>query len=162
MLPLLLVALSVGPGGTAPPLRSLELVQTPAGFGTIPPNRPRVVEFWATWCGQCVEQIPRWNELAGRFRARIDFVAITAEDPETVTAFLKKRPMAGWVGLDLDGTAHESYEVDSVPRTFLVDARGSVRAVTTLAALQNADLEALAAGGAVLAGAPSAQQPGAG
>lgn len=149
MLPLLLTALSLGAGDAAPPLNSLELLQTPPGeetVGRVPRNTPMVVEFWATWCGPCVEQIPRWNALAQKFRGRVQFVAVTAEDPETVAGFLLKRPMAGWVALDLDGAAHESYGVEAVPRAFVVDARGVVRAATSLSTLRDSDLEALIAG----------------
>jgi thiol-disulfide isomerase/thioredoxin len=142
MLPVLLVALSLSAGDAAPPLNSLELLNGTA----VPRNTPTVIEFWATWCGPCVEQIPRWNALAQKFSGRAQFVAVSAEDPETVTEFLKKRPMAGSVALDLDGVVHKSYGVETIPRTFLVDARGVVRAVTTLSALRDADLEALVAG----------------
>lgn len=149
MLPLVLAALSLSAGDAAPPLNSLELLQTPPGAesaGRVPRNTPLVIEFWATWCGPCVAQIPRWNALAEKFKGRLQFVAITAEDPEVVSEFLKERQMAGWVALDLDGAVHDSYGVETVPRTFLVDARGVVRAVTTLSALRDADVESLVAG----------------
>ncbi|HXN49013.1 MAG TPA: TlpA disulfide reductase family protein [Bryobacteraceae bacterium] len=155
MLPVLLAALSLSAGDAAPPLSRLELLN---GTG-LPRNAPMVVEFWATWCGPCVEQIPRWNSLALRFKGQVQFVAVSAEDPETVTEFLKKRPMAGWVALDLEGTVHQAYGVEGIPRTFLVDARGVVRAVTTISALREADLEALVAGRALQA---QAKPPGSG
>ncbi len=139
---MLLAALSLSAGDAAPPLTRLE----PLNGTALARNTPLVVEFWATWCGPCVEQIPRWNSLAQRFKGKIQFVAITAEDPDTVAEFLKKRPMEGWLALDLDGTVHQDYGVEGIPRTFLLDARGVVRAVTTISALREADLQALAAG----------------
>jgi len=142
VLPVLLAALSLGAGDAAPPLNGLEFLN-----GTSPaPNTPMVVEFWATWCGPCVEQIPHWNSLALTFKGRIQFVAISAEDPETVEEFLKKRPMAGLVALDPDGTVHQAYGVAGIPSTFVVDGKGTVRAVTTLSALRDSDLQALIAG----------------
>ncbi len=152
MLSLVLAALSLSAGDAAPPLNSLELLQTPPGAASgsrLPRNTPLVIEFWATWCGPCVEQIPRWNALAESFKGRAQFIAVTAEDPETVAEFLKKRPLAGWVALDLEGAVHDSYGVEAVPRTFVVDARGVVRAVTRLSALPDAGLEALLAGRAL-------------
>ena len=139
---MILAALSLSVGDAAPPLNRLELVNGTA----LPRNTPMVVEFWATWCGPCVEQIPRWNALAQRFRGQIQFIAISAEDPETVAEFLKKRPMAGWVALDLDGTVHQAYGVEAIPRTFVLDARGVVRGVTTLSTLRDSDLQAFVAG----------------
>ena len=148
MFPLLIVALSLAAGDAAPPLNTLELLRRPPAFERaqmVPRNRPTVVEFWATWCAPCVEQIPRWNALAERFKGRIEFIAITADDPDTVASFLKKRPMAGWIALDSDGTVHSAYAVASLPDTFLVDSHGVVRGVTTFSQLRDVDLESLAA-----------------
>ncbi len=148
MYPLLIAALSLAAGDAAPPLNTLELLQRPPAFERaqmVPRNRPTVIEFWATLCAPCAGQIPRWNALAERFRGQIEFIAITADDPDTVASFLKKRPMAGWIALDPDGLAHSAYGVASLPYTFLVDAHGVVRGVTTLSQLRESDLESLAA-----------------
>ena len=161
MLALLVAAASLSAGQAAPPLRSLEIVQAPAqvrGGWQLPQGKPLVLQFWATWSAPSVEQTPRWNALAEKFKDRVTFVAISAEDPEVVTEFLKQRPVAGWVALDLDGAAHQAYGVDTIPRTIMVDAGGVVRAVTRLTALREADLEALAAGRAI----HLAAQPGPG
>jgi thiol-disulfide isomerase/thioredoxin len=161
MLALLVAAVSLSAGQAAPPLRSLEIVQAPAGVHggwELPQGKPLVLQFWATWNAPSVEQIPRWNALAEKFKDRVTFIAISAEDPEVVSEFLKQRGVAGWVALDLDGALHRSYGVDTIPRTFVVDARGVVRAVTRLGALREADLEALAAGRAI----HPAEQPGPG
>ncbi len=161
MLALLVAAASLSAGQAAPPLRSLEIVQAPAGVHggwQLPRGKPLVLQFWATWSAPSVEQIPRWNALADKFKDRVTFIAISAEDPEVVTEFLKRRTLAGWVALDLDGALDRSYEVDTIPRTFVVDAGGVVRAVTRLSALREADLEALAAGRAI----HPVEQPGPG
>ena len=161
MLALLVAAASLSAGQAAPPLRSLEIVQAPVGVHggwQLPRGKPLVLQFWATWSGPSVEQIPRWNALAEKFKDRVSFVAISAEDPEVVAEFLKQRPLAGWVALDLDGALHRSYGIDTIPRTIVVDAGGVVRAVTRLTALREADLEALAAGRAI----HPAEQPGPG
>src|ERR1700690_858743 len=133
MLALLVAAASLSAGQTAPPLRSLEIVQAPAGLHggwRLPQGKPMVLQFWATWSAPSVDQIPRWSALAEKFKDRVSFIAISAEDPEVVSEFLKQRPVAGWVALDLDGALGRSYGVDTIPRTIVVDAGGVVRAVT--------------------------------
>jgi thiol-disulfide isomerase/thioredoxin len=151
MLALFLALASLGVGETAPPLDTLELLQSPGVVGRLAwrEKQPMVVQFWATWCEACLGQIPHWNTLARKFTGRVRFVSISAEDPETVGAFLKKRPIAGWVALDLEGTAHQSWGAETIPVTFLVDAQGMVLARTSLSALREEDLEALAAGRAM-------------
>jgi thiol-disulfide isomerase/thioredoxin len=111
---------------------------------------------WATWCGPCVEQIPQWNALVERYRGYpIQFIALSSEEAEDVEAFLQKRPMAGTVELDPDGSIFNAYRVDSVPRTVLVDGKGIIRGITTLPQLTDRDIQALLAGRNI--GAPERQ-----
>src|SRR5437870_3097657 len=44
-----------------------------------------VLEFWATWCGPCVDSIPHLNELVDKFAGRpIEFLSVTDEDSAVV------------------------------------------------------------------------------
>src|SRR6266446_6561216 len=60
-------------GSSAPPLTLQKVLQAPEGIhGTWEELRGQavVIEFWATWCGGCVDNIPHLNELAERFASR--------------------------------------------------------------------------------------------
>ncbi|HEX2163970.1 MAG TPA: TlpA disulfide reductase family protein, partial [Thermoanaerobaculia bacterium] len=91
-------------------------------------GRAVVVDFWATWCLPCVEDLPRWNamvdELAGE---PVTFVTITDEPAAAVERFLEERRLAGWIGLDRDGSALDAFGVIGFPRAVLIDSRGVVR-----------------------------------
>ena len=54
-----------------------------------------VVNFWATWCGPCLKEMPELSELDRR-RDDIDVVGLAYEDiePADMQAFLKQRPVA--------------------------------------------------------------------
>lgn len=41
------------------------------------PGRFRVVEFWATWCGPCIQTIPHLTELAKKHKDKVDFVGVS-------------------------------------------------------------------------------------
>ncbi len=90
-----------------------------------------VLEFWATWCGPCVGAIPHLNELADAFRDEpVRFLSVTDEDAGKVSAFLGKREMKSWIGLDTDKSMLKAYDIRAIPRTFLVDRQGRIAAVT--------------------------------
>ncbi len=61
-------------GNSAPPLSFKQILQAPAGGrGTWEELKGQavVLEFWATWCGGCVDNIPHLNELAAEFKSSL-------------------------------------------------------------------------------------------
>jgi thiol-disulfide isomerase/thioredoxin len=126
----LFVALSPLPGQVrigqqAPDLIPREVLQgrlDHAGKG-----RARLLEFWATWCGPCIDTIPHLNELANQFASRdIDFVSITAEDRAPVETFLKTHPIRGVIALDPGERIKQTYGGHGIPTTVLIDRNGRV------------------------------------
>jgi len=88
-------------------------------------GKPVVIEFWATWCGYCIEEIPRLNALAEKFRDA-QFISITDEPASLVEPFLAKRPIHGQVALDRNGSTFKAYGIEGRPQTVLVDKNGVV------------------------------------
>lgn len=92
----------------------------------------QVVDFWATWCDPCRDQLPALERLA-RARAaeglRVYAVAVD-EDRAQLDAFLAATPLGLTVLWDKGGARHsERLDVQRLPTTFLVDRAGVVRAV---------------------------------
>jgi uncharacterized protein (TIGR03435 family) len=106
-----------------------------------------VIEMWATWCGVCVDAIPHLNELAEKFKGRpVVFLSVTDEESGVVEAFLKKRPISGWVGIAHAASPLSDYGVYGIPATFLIDATGNLAGNTDPAVLSAPMLESLIAG----------------
>ncbi len=92
-------------------------------------GRVTLVNFWATWCPPCVQEIPSMNRLAAAYDAK-DFGIVSVnfkEDPEHVLAFLKRVNVDFPVLLDRDGLASARWKVFAFPSTFLLDRRGNMR-----------------------------------
>ncbi len=138
------------PAKPAPPLSVKHWIQPrekPASNWQDLRGKMVVVEFWATWCGPCVEAIPHLNELSRKFRDRgVQFLSVTDEDAATVEKFLKKRPIDGWVALDTDHSMFDAYGVQGVPRTAFVDANGSLLSLSGVDQLTEAVLEEMLTG----------------
>jgi hypothetical protein len=90
-----------------------------------------MLDFWATWCGPCVEELPLLVEMADEYRDKgVVFYAVNQqEDADTIRAFLEEKKLNLTVALDLDGTAGEAYHVAGIPVLALIDKAGLVQSV---------------------------------
>lgn len=92
-------------------------------------GRVTLVNFWATWCPPCVEEIPSMNRLAGRYGAN-DFEIVSINFQETgehVREFMRRVAVDFPVLLDLDGQVAADWQVFAFPSSFLLDRSGRIR-----------------------------------
>jgi peroxiredoxin len=86
-----------------------------------------LLNFWATWCGPCEEEMPGLEALHQRFNER-NFVLLTIsvdyEGLKHVREFINKRHYTFPVLLDPKGETLDLFEVKGVPTTFLIDKTG--------------------------------------
>lgn len=116
-------------GAPPPPLSLDRVLQAPQGTEVSwPALRGKVVvlEFWATWCGPCVAEIPHLNQLADDFAGKVQFISVDDEADGVVKKFLVSHPMHTWIGLDAVGTTFKSFNVESRPKTIVIDATGQI------------------------------------
>lgn len=89
-----------------------------------------LVNFWATSCVACVEEMPRmieaWKKFAPRGYETIA-VAMSYDHPNLVADFAQKRSLPFRVALDGDGAVARGFgNVNVTPTTFLIDRRGRI------------------------------------
>ncbi len=94
-------------------------------------GHPVLLNFWASWCGPCVEELPALARLAER--EAHDGLRILAvnyrEEPDAVQRFLARSPVALDVALDRDGAAAKAFDAHVFPTTVAIGADGRVRFV---------------------------------
>jgi len=140
-------------GTPAPPLDSLQLLQAPLGaradWASLK-GKVVVLEFWATWCSPCVASLPHLNQLVESLDpAKFQFISIDDEDLKAVQAFLGKKKMDGWVGVDTSGGVVAWYGITARPTSIIIDGSGRIVAATEIDSVSAADLQAVAEGKSV-------------
>ena len=97
---------------------------TPLTLATLR-GKVTVVEFWATWCGPCVEGIPHLNELRQRYaNKQFQLLSLVQEGHETMGPFLARKQVAYPIGLESESL--ESYGITGIPWAFVIDANGKI------------------------------------
>lgn len=87
-----------------------------------------LVNFWATSCGICLQEMPDLIATYRRYRSRgleVIAVAMSYDEPEQIRAYMAKHSLPFPVVFDRDGALAREFEgVRATPTTFLIDRSG--------------------------------------
>ena len=86
-----------------------------------------LLNFWATWCDPCREEMPGMERLYRAYKDRglvVLAVSIDSQGASVVTPFVKKFGLTFPIGLDPRMVVRERYGVWAVPSTFFIDRAG--------------------------------------
>ncbi len=88
-----------------------------------------VVNFWATWCEPCREEMPSLNRLKKSLEGEpvAMFAVNMGEGEGRVAEFLKKVPVDFPVLLDRDSQVTRAWKVTLIPTTFIIGTDGRIR-----------------------------------
>ena len=91
--------------------------------------RPLYLKFWASWCGQCLAQMPHLQAIHEVHGENVDVIAANFGLNDTVEQILETRRRFGMsmpIGHDELGELSRSLKVTVVPYSIIVDREGSI------------------------------------
>ena len=94
-------------------------------------KKPTLVNFWATWCGPCIEEMPELDRFAAtQGREGVQVIGLALDTPDGVRDFIARVPVRYPILLDAPGPADASVWLGNakgvLPYTVLVDADGRI------------------------------------
>jgi peroxiredoxin len=88
-----------------------------------------LVNFWATWCGPCRQEMPHLNRLYDKYKSSgFTLLGVNIDDdPRTAASTAARMGLRFPVLLDADKAVSRLYDLGSMPATVLIDRDGKVR-----------------------------------
>lgn len=107
-------------------------------------GKPVVINFWATWCPPCKQELPDFDKLCKEYGDRVVFMMVNLTDGYRDTVDGTKRFVSGKgytfpVYFDTKDNAASAYNVSSIPQTTFIDAKGNIY-TTRIGAMNEATL----------------------
>lgn len=89
-----------------------------------------LLNFWATWCGACIEEMASMQNLYSSLKADgVEVLAISIDrwNEDRIQEYVKNNKLTFPVLLDQDQKVRKKYHVMGLPTSYLIDAEGKIR-----------------------------------
>jgi thiol-disulfide isomerase/thioredoxin len=90
---------------------------------------PMLIEFWATWCGNCRELMPALLEAEKKYGKKVKFVALAVainQSPERVRRYIAAHPVPHETFYDTEGKAAGAFDAPATSYIVVLDKTGKV------------------------------------
>jgi cytochrome c biogenesis protein CcmG/thiol:disulfide interchange protein DsbE len=93
-------------------------------------GKPIVLNFWASWCAPCQEEMPllekNWEQLQAQGKDIVFLGVDFQESSSDAEGFLQQHTITYPIGLDTDGSVAFKYDVTALPQTIFINRDGTV------------------------------------
>jgi len=93
-----------------------------------------VIDFWATWCGPCVGEMPKMKELYAKYKPEgVEFIGVSLDQPgdglDKLKSFVEEEKISWpqyYMGKGWESEFSQSWGISGIPTVFIVDANGNL------------------------------------
>ncbi len=89
-----------------------------------------LIEFWATWCGSCLEAMPHLKALQKKYGNKLQVITVTDETPKRTAQYLTAKPSNLWFAVDTGRAIATLFPHQLIPHTVLISPEGTLLANT--------------------------------
>ena len=91
-----------------------------------------LLNFWATWCPPCLEEMPAMEKLYQRYKPQgfsVLALSVDTEGEKAVTPFIQEHKLTFPVAYDTTGKVADLYQLRGLPTTYLINREGQIIAI---------------------------------
>ena len=121
------IGLELGTPGPAAAVETLD--GKPTDLSAWVGKKPVLLEFWATWCGNCAQLEPHMLEMHSKYGARVEFVGVAVSFNQSVArakAYVEKHKIPWTQLFDHKGNAGGAYDAPATSYIVILDKAGKV------------------------------------
>ena len=93
-------------------------------------GRAVIVNFWATWCDPCRDEMPLLEQASRRYQDKLVVIGVNVDEPtDQVREFQQEYRITFPILLDPGASTANQYRVSAYPTTYFVDKDGKIQSV---------------------------------
>jgi thiol-disulfide isomerase/thioredoxin len=121
-------ALAVAPSGPAPAFELQSMAGKAVNLSQFK-GQVVMINFWASWCGPCRQEMPILEKLYGKYKPMgFTMVGVNVEpDSKLAAEWLKATPVTFPILFDTKSEVSKLYQVQGMPNTVIIDRKGNLR-----------------------------------
>ena len=122
------VAYAADAGGPAPAFTLTSLTGQPGALSQYK-GQVVMVNFWATWCGPCQQEMPLLDQMYKKYKpAGFTLIGVNVDkEAPPVKDLMARKPVSFPVLLDPANQVSKAYHVDEMPSSVIIDRKGEIR-----------------------------------
>lgn len=120
-------------GEAVPNINFTTILNAPVKTAKLSDLKGKIVlmEFWATWCGSCIQAMPHLQQLQQKYTGKLQVVTVTNETVKRTGQFITSRPANFWFAVDTGREITKLFPHQLIPHTVLISAEGKLIANTS-------------------------------
>ncbi len=128
---LIIASTAFAAGGDSGPAPAFSLTALTGQQGTLNQYKGQVVmvNFWATWCGPCQQEMPLLDQMYKKYKpAGFTLLGVNVDkEAPAVKELLARKPVSFPVLLDPQNQVSKAYHVNEMPSSVIIDRKGDIR-----------------------------------